>query len=404
MLSICIPTYNRADLLERSLKHLLTFSKLKIEVCVSNNNSSDDTLKVINKYKTKFKKFNHFTTTKTTDMLQNFDLALKLATQKYTIAMPDDDLANEYDLLLGIALLEKNKKLVLVVGGFKKYNLKNELLEILKRSEKIEFFNIKNAHLLLGRFVSLDLPIFKTELLTHITNPHPNFSVTGWEFYGIALTHGDICVTPYSFFNHYSHKEQHTNTNNNTSHLHYVIMSEAEIFLGKMKCSSNEKFQAIINYKVIYYRYMMWNSYQNSDFIQARWAIKKGIIYSPNVFEPYAKEWDQKYLMASAIQDLNYAISAKPHVKRVLIYSTEQQNLDFLYKQTKDYLVIKPKPIKGDCPIDDFDKNSDFIIFFNEKDMAVANCGDGYNSDSLMRAINALKFTTNKITFNMSSD
>lgn len=399
MLSICIPTYNRADLLERSLKHLLSFSELDIEVNVSNNNSNDNTLKIIKKYENKFTKFNFISTTKLISIQQNFDLAAKLATQKYTMLMPDDDLANETDLIHGIKLLESNERIMAAFGGFKKYNLNNELLEELKRSDKVEVYNNENAQVLLSKHVSLDLPLYRTILQKYVTNPHANFSSISWEFIGIALSHGDICITPYSFFNHFSHKNQYTNIHNNNSHVHFLMISEAEMFLDKLKCSANEKVQAIINYKALYYRYMMWNSYQNNDLIQARWAIKKGLIYHPALFLPLAEKWDQENLVTAVIQDLNNSILAKPHLKRVFVYSCNESSLSMLHNALKGKLLIEPKRIIKNTDLEHLNENQNLIIFFDDIDKEFAKYSNNYNSEVFMNTINSLKFSSNNVTF-----
>lgn len=399
MLSICIPTYNRAELLEKNLKHLLTFSKIEIEVCVSNNNSKDNTLKVINKYKNKFPKFNYISTTKTLDIQQNFDLAMKLATQKYTFLMPDDDLANEEDLFKGLILLEKENNLMAVYGGFRKFNLKNEFLEEVKRSDTLEFFSIVNAQNILGRFVSLDLPLHRTMLHKLLPVPHLNSSSVSWEFIGIALSQGNICITPYAFFNHYSHKDQYTHIHNNNSHIHFLMISEAEIFLSRLKCSNNEKMQAMINYKAVYYRYMMWNSYQNNELIQARWAIKKGALYHPELFSNFAKEWDQKYLLSASIQYLNNLISEKPNIKNVLIYSHKGQNIDILEKILNDKLVIQPIVLSDTISLEKRNNQKDLILFFNDEDVSGISRENISNYEVFINILNTLKFSENEITF-----
>lgn len=57
-LSICIPTYNRSKYLENCLKSIITAkkeSRLKIEVCISDNNSEENLSPILNKYKKKIK-------------------------------------------------------------------------------------------------------------------------------------------------------------------------------------------------------------------------------------------------------------------------------------------------------------------------------------------------------------
>lgn len=58
ILSICIPTYNRADILDKTLSDLVlepSFQLGKIEICISDNASPDNTEGVVKKYTNKFK-------------------------------------------------------------------------------------------------------------------------------------------------------------------------------------------------------------------------------------------------------------------------------------------------------------------------------------------------------------
>lgn len=57
ILSICIPTYNRADILDCTLSHLVNetaFLEGKVEICISNNASTDHTEEVVMKYIAQF--------------------------------------------------------------------------------------------------------------------------------------------------------------------------------------------------------------------------------------------------------------------------------------------------------------------------------------------------------------
>ena len=61
LLSICIPTYNRAELLRQCLESIISESNVftdKVEVIVSNNCSTDKTEEIINRY-IAFENINH---------------------------------------------------------------------------------------------------------------------------------------------------------------------------------------------------------------------------------------------------------------------------------------------------------------------------------------------------------
>tara|TARA_R110002072_G_scaffold132740_2_gene272956 strand:- start:6965 stop:8164 length:1200 start_codon:yes stop_codon:yes gene_type:complete len=397
MLSICIPTYNRAKLLERNLKHLLAFTKLDIEVCISNNNSNDDTLNVIEKYKSKFKSFNFITVPKTLDMLSNYSSAMKLASQEYTMLLSDDDLVNEDDLVMGLNDLQKNQDWIAIYSGFKKFDLAGNLLETLKFSETLEVFDLTDAHKLPGRFIALDMGIHRSKLNKYLIETHSNYCALGWETLSILLLYGKVCVAPYFFMNRTHHEGQCSNINNNDPKLNDGYFSSMEIFLSRLNCSSNEKLQALVNFKASYFRYRMWRSLQRNDLIYANIAINRGMLYNPKAFEIFAKEWDQKYLLPGTIQCINEKVSSKPYLKRVFIYSNDAKKLEFLSTLVSGKISIEPIKASRDSQISNFDNLNDFIIFFDDADSE--EFGQAYNSEVFLNLINRLKFTSQEITF-----
>ena len=56
-LSICIGTYNRADLLRQTLTHLRDVCDDDVEIVVSDNCSPDDTQDVLNSFAERFRYF-----------------------------------------------------------------------------------------------------------------------------------------------------------------------------------------------------------------------------------------------------------------------------------------------------------------------------------------------------------
>ncbi|SHG59906.1 glycosyltransferase family 2 protein [Flavobacterium johnsoniae] len=81
LLSICIPTYNRCDILDETLRKLFEnpdFNNEYIEVIVSDNCSTDDTKKVVSKYSS----VKYYCNEKNTSFY-NLTTALSYATGKY---------------------------------------------------------------------------------------------------------------------------------------------------------------------------------------------------------------------------------------------------------------------------------------------------------------------------------
>lgn len=98
LLSILIPTYNRATYLEKNLMILynhITKMKVfdKIEIIISNNCSSDNTHEIVENFKNKYPQFNvfHITQESNIGLEKNALEVLKYAQNEYVMYLGDDD-------------------------------------------------------------------------------------------------------------------------------------------------------------------------------------------------------------------------------------------------------------------------------------------------------------------------
>lgn len=98
ILSICIPTYNRAHYLAEcleSLKNQLTGNDIlcgHVEIVVSDNYSTDNTAEVVKKYENSFSNFKYFVNKSNLGGDLNIFNAVKKSTGKYCWHVGDDDL------------------------------------------------------------------------------------------------------------------------------------------------------------------------------------------------------------------------------------------------------------------------------------------------------------------------
>ncbi|RKS89749.1 acetyltransferase-like isoleucine patch superfamily enzyme [Flavobacterium limicola] len=94
LLSICIPTYNRAKALDGNLKALnkqVSGKNLPLELMVSDNCSSDETSTVVNKYIEEGMPINYIRNTINLGMDGNFAQCYRKASGKYVLVLGDDD-------------------------------------------------------------------------------------------------------------------------------------------------------------------------------------------------------------------------------------------------------------------------------------------------------------------------
>lgn len=100
ILSICIPTYNRAESLRTSLQQYVSCKGFdeSIEIVISDNASTDDTRKVALEYTSKYENIKYYRN-EVNIRDSNFELALKRGTGKYLKLQNDTTLFDEDALL-----------------------------------------------------------------------------------------------------------------------------------------------------------------------------------------------------------------------------------------------------------------------------------------------------------------
>lgn len=127
LLSICIPTFNRADLLKKSIDSIVNdplFASNKVEIVVSDNASTDKTEDLLVNYS---KKYNNFRYSKNliNNGFMNIFTVLNLARGEFFKVINDYTVFNKNTLETLIQIIESNieKKPQIFFGhGFLKYN------------------------------------------------------------------------------------------------------------------------------------------------------------------------------------------------------------------------------------------------------------------------------------------
>lgn len=137
-LSICIPTYNRVELLKISINSILnaiTFADCNIEIIISDNCSTDNTqtycLNLVEKYS-----FIHYYRNLENVIELNFYIAVEKAKTDYVWLFSDDDVLNLNSIkLVYDAILSGNN---LIISN---YDIYDNSLTVLKKKN---YFNISN--------------------------------------------------------------------------------------------------------------------------------------------------------------------------------------------------------------------------------------------------------------------
>lgn len=114
-LSICIPTYNRAPFIGQLLESILqqTDYRCELEVVISDNASSDDTLDVVERYRSQFPRLIYQCAEKNQGADRNFLKVVELASGDYCWLMGSDDVLEPG----AIATIERTLRAYPTVGG-----------------------------------------------------------------------------------------------------------------------------------------------------------------------------------------------------------------------------------------------------------------------------------------------
>lgn len=113
ILSICIPTYNRAAILDRSLSRLVPQCENRpVEICVSNNASTDDTAAVLDRYPT----VRAIHQSSNTGIDRNTVAALEMGSGLYLAPFGDDEHLSTVGIGLIVAALRSSPDMLLFNG------------------------------------------------------------------------------------------------------------------------------------------------------------------------------------------------------------------------------------------------------------------------------------------------
>lgn len=119
ILAICIPTFNRAEVLRSSLAHLIPLvSPYDIPIYISDNASPDATADVVSEAQKNYAHIFFHRNSENIGMDRNFEVALNLPSTRYTWIVGDDDRINPpaINVVLGI-IRSSDCQLVLLNGG-----------------------------------------------------------------------------------------------------------------------------------------------------------------------------------------------------------------------------------------------------------------------------------------------
>lgn len=120
-LSICIPTYNRADYLNHLLDSIVCQFKdesvfRKTEVIISDNNSNDNTAAIVSHYQNRYANIKYSRNEKNVGAARNIFNVLRNPVGKYVWLIGDDDVISDGSIKRFIGIVDKSEYSVVLIN------------------------------------------------------------------------------------------------------------------------------------------------------------------------------------------------------------------------------------------------------------------------------------------------
>lgn len=159
LLSICIPTYNRAELLDQALNCIVKQATTEVEIIIVDGASTDNTLEIVNKYQVIFKKITYLRLESKGGIDIDLAKTVDLAIGRYCWLFGSDDLfypgainfmlseirGGEDIYLCDFTLCDINMNPIRH-SKFLSHKRKKDLYKISDRKEFIEYLDIANSN------------------------------------------------------------------------------------------------------------------------------------------------------------------------------------------------------------------------------------------------------------------
>jgi len=323
LLSICILTFNRAEILRKTLAHLAETLDTSTEIVVSNNCSSDHTVDVLEDFRTKWERFRYVRLDKEIPMTENAVVAGSMATGKYMYLFCDDDRIVVEGINKAVKMMQENDEIIGVFGSYAETDPTRETVETYKKTDEVVILpkGLKSKKIALMKFGLLWSPVIRTE-------PCQRFCITTfdkrsfghWHLLGKMLDYGAIAVIPDVLYHHVQTVPR-CEFGLTEGWYHDMYHADLEVYLGKMGNSSFRENAALVGEAAAksYLQGVLFSKLKG-ELLTGRHFLLRARAYGL-VKDETVLEYERAYLKQMVVERLNILISAVPGVRKVILES-----------------------------------------------------------------------------------
>jgi len=354
-LSICIPTYNRASILDETLQHLAEIDNIRLEVIVSDNASDDLTAEVARKYENKFCRFSYHRQAENLGYHLNIQSALNLATSEFSYFLSDDDRIIPETFRKILLFFQNNPGVVAVYGNHCEFipstGEEGEVILNIK-SERIYSFNERGA--MIEDFGGLWCPVMRTETSQrHCFQDNTTFGF--WRQAEMFIQHGSIAMIPDLIY-------KHAQTIPRMEHqliepwYHDLYRSDAELFVAGLNIDHSlpemsDHILRLINGRTSQaYLQGFRFSVQQKKYLLQRHYLLRAFCYG-QVPKSDMKAWEEHSILHCVLERIETLLKGLPDVRKIILEASSVADYILRLKEQARFSALPDMEL---CPVDKF--------------------------------------------------
>jgi hypothetical protein len=316
-LSICVPTYNRADILRGTLEHLLAVCGPDVEVVVTDNASTDHTGRVIAEAAPRFRHFRAIRHEANLGAMKNIASGLALATGRYCYTLSDDDALCCDGIEEAVRVLDADPGVSAVYGGFQAWDrAADRVLSTHALVGARADFARGEQRAIFDRFTLLWFPVCRTRTYQRFFS-YDDDAFGMWTMVATFLEHGAVAVLPAVFYKH-AQTVPRLEFELTEGARHDGIRAQFEAYVGRLGPDDPAALAAFISARVSP-AYLQGHRFatMKGEMLKARYFMLRARAYGL-VPEAAVMEWERQTMVYMVAERLLDIVGLVPDVAEVL--------------------------------------------------------------------------------------